>query len=171
MAAFAVRCALASDINAVARIHVASWQRAYRGQVPDAVLDALDPAERAQKWVEWLDKPGHCLLVALHDEAVVGFGSLIRSRDSDASDEVGEVAALYIDPACWRSGAGTALMSAAVAEAQAAGYRIVTLWVLTSNTSARGFYEHIGFVPDGGSKVETIGGAALPHLRYRREVS
>src|SRR6187402_1213737 len=103
MAAFGVRPALLSDIDAVARIHVASWQRAYRGQIPDAVLDALDAAERARKWVEWLDKPGHRLqvAVAVHDAAVVGFCSLIRSRDSDARDDVGEVGALYVDPACW----------------------------------------------------------------------
>jgi len=170
MAVFAVRPALPSEINAVARIHVSSWQRAYRGQIPDAVLDALDPSERARKWIEWLGKAGHGLQVALHDDAVVGFCSLIRSRDSDAKDDVGEVGALYVDPACWRSGAGTALMSAAIAEARAAGYRAVTLWVLTSNTSARHFYEHVGFTPDGGSKVETIGGHALAHLRYRRDV-
>jgi len=171
MAAFAVRPALLNDIDAIARIHVRSWQHAYRGQIPDAVLDALDPAERAQKWLEWLDKPGFLLQVAVRDEAVAGFCSLIPSRDHDASDEVGEVASLYVDPARWRSGAGTALMAAAVAEARAAGKRAVTLWVLTSNTSARQFYERIGFVPDGGSKVETIRGLALPHLRYRRDVS
>lgn len=171
MAPLAVRPALLGDIDSIGRVHVRSWQRAYRGQIPDAVLDALDPAERARKWLEWLDKPGFRLQVAVHDEAVVGFCSLIRSRDDDASDAVGEVAALYVDPASWRSGAGTALMSSALAEARATGYRAVTLWVLTSNTSARQFYEHIGFEPDGGSKVETIRGCALPHLRYRRDAS
>jgi hypothetical protein len=42
MAAIVVRRATLDDAPAIARVHVAAWQRAYRGQMPDAVLDGLD---------------------------------------------------------------------------------------------------------------------------------
>ncbi len=37
-----VRKAAVSDARRVAQIHVASWQAACRGQMPDAVLDNVD---------------------------------------------------------------------------------------------------------------------------------
>lgn len=165
-----VRPALIGDIDAVARIHVRSWQHAYRGMMPDAVLDTLDESKRAARWREWLDKPDHSLQVAVQGGSVVGFCSLIHSRDAGANDAVGEIAALYVDPASWRIGAGTALVDAAVAQAHTVGYRALTLWVLTSNDRARRFYERVGFAPDGESKVETRAGYSLAELRYRRDL-
>jgi len=165
-----IRPALATDLEVVGQIHVRAWQHAYRGQIPDAVLDALDPNERAQKWLAWLGKPGHLLQVAANASGIVGFCSLVQSRDAGANDTTGEIAALYVDPASWRSGAGTALMDAAVLQAHAAGYRVLTLWVLTSNHGAQHFYERVGFARDGQSKVDTRTGYSLAEVRYRREL-
>jgi hypothetical protein len=39
--ATAVRPATPDDADAIASVHVRSWQAAYRGIVPDAMLDAL----------------------------------------------------------------------------------------------------------------------------------
>ncbi len=165
-----VRLALIGDIDAVAGIHVRSWQHAYRGQIPDSVLDALDARERAARWLEWLDKPGRALQVAVREGRLVGFCSLIHSRDEGAGDAVGELAALYVDPAFWRTGAGTALVAAAVAQAYAVGYRTLTLWVLPANDRARRFYERVGFAPDGETKFETRADYSLAEMRYRREL-
>lgn len=165
-----VRPALIGDIDAVARIHVRSWQHAYRGMMPDAVLDALDESKRAARWREWLDKPDYSLQVAVQGGRVVGFCSLIHSRDAGANDAVGEIAALYVDPASWRIGTGTALVAAAVEQAHTVGYRVLTLWVLTSNDRARRFYDRVGFAPDGESKVETRPGYSLAELRYWRDL-
>ncbi|HEU5077372.1 MAG TPA: GNAT family N-acetyltransferase [Polyangiaceae bacterium] len=165
-----VRPALAGDIDAIARIHVRAWQHAYRGQIPDDVLAALDARERAARWREWLERPDHVLQVAVRERVIVGFCSLIRARDADAKDTDGEIAALYVDPESWRTGAGAALVDAAVVQAHALGYRVLTLWVLVSNASARRFYERVGFSPDGESKVETRPGYSLAEMRYRREL-
>ncbi len=165
-----VRRATVGDIAAIAKIHVRSWQHAYRGQIPDSVLDALDESKRAALWLEWLDKPGYLLDVAERAGAIVGFCSLIRCRDESADDTVGEIAALYIDPASWRVGAGTALVDAALVHARAVGYRALTLCVLTTNDRARRFYERVGFASDGASKVDTRPGYSLAELRYRREL-
>ncbi|MHB1536011.1 MAG: hypothetical protein ACYC1D_15655 [Acidimicrobiales bacterium] len=41
--------ALPGDEDAVAAVHVWSWQTAYRGLVPSEYLDSLNPAERARR--------------------------------------------------------------------------------------------------------------------------
>lgn len=121
-------------------------------------------------WLKLLGDPGHVLNVAVHDGNVLGFCSLIRSRDAGSSDEMGEIAAIYVDPMHWRCGAGTALVRAALAAGRDSGYRAISLWVLASNLMGRSFYERLGFAPDGESKLETRGGYSLLEVRYRRDV-
>ncbi len=103
-----IRPAVATDVEAIARIHVASWRYAYRGQIPDAVLDSLDEQRRAALWRGLLDKPEHRLILAELDALIVGFCSVIRSRDGDAQSDVAEVAAIYVEPTHWRRGIGGA---------------------------------------------------------------
>ena len=56
-----IRQAAPSDVDAIARVHVKTWQTAYRGHMPDAHLDALDESRRAAMWAEALGQPaiGH----------------------------------------------------------------------------------------------------------------
>ncbi len=37
-----IRAARPEDAASMARVHVRGWQETYRGQIPDAVLDAPD---------------------------------------------------------------------------------------------------------------------------------
>jgi ribosomal protein S18 acetylase RimI-like enzyme len=184
-----VRRAVAGDVSGIARVHVRSWQSAYRGHVPAAVLDSLDEGKRASRWHELLEAPGHALQVAvlhdaavLHDTAVsqgaggsavsvVGFCSFIPTRDTDAESATGEVAALYVSPERWRSGVGQALLRATLDVARLRRYRAVTLWVLAANVAARAFYEKLGFALDGASKVEERSSYSLTEVRYRIELS
>ncbi|MGH9204942.1 MAG: GNAT family N-acetyltransferase, partial [Acidimicrobiales bacterium] len=52
-----VRTAQAGDKQAVAGVHVRSWQAAYRGLMPDAYLDGLDPDDRAARYTFGSDDP------------------------------------------------------------------------------------------------------------------
>ncbi len=45
-----LRPAEPADAMAVARVHVRSWQAAYRGLLPDAYLDGLRPEDRAARY-------------------------------------------------------------------------------------------------------------------------
>lgn len=45
-----LRVATVEDANAVATVHVRSWQSAYRGLIPDAYLDALSVERRTAVW-------------------------------------------------------------------------------------------------------------------------
>ena len=57
--------------------------------------------------------------------------------------------AIYLHPDARGSGAGAALMRAAMDDAHAAGARRFLLWVNDRNAAARKFYEKLGFVETG----------------------
>jgi ribosomal protein S18 acetylase RimI-like enzyme len=162
------RFATLADVDEIARLHVEAWQSAYRGHMPDAYLDGLDSSKRAAMWSKVIAEPASIVLVATAAEALVGFCSLLPSRDPDAGRTVGEVTAIYVDPALWRAGVGSSLIAATFDSARQRGFTEVTLWVLTSNASARAFYEARGFRTDGQTKTEQRPGFSIHETRYRR---
>lgn len=79
-----IRIALHSDSSEIARVHVRSWQAAYRGHFPQEYLDQLNPSEREELWSRVLvQQPGTCTLAEENGE-IVGFVHCTPSRDSDA---------------------------------------------------------------------------------------
>jgi len=167
-----VRTATIADAPRIAQIHVETWRIAYRGQIPDSVLNALDVGRRTAFWRERFTKAGGSVFVAEHDRLVVGFCDLVPSRDKDADPQAAaEIAAIYVLPRHWRQGAGRALCDCALAEARRRGYATVTLWVLASNDAAKHFYEAMGFSLDGAAKTDKAAdGSDLPEVRFRRAV-
>jgi ribosomal protein S18 acetylase RimI-like enzyme len=167
-----VRIATASDAPRIAKIHVETWRAAYRGQIPDSILNALDVERRTVFWRERIAQERGSVLVAEEGGSVTGFCDLIPSRDKDADPgTVAEIAAIYILPQHWRKGAGRALCQSALAEARKRGCQAVTLWVLASNGAARRFYEAMDFSLDGATKTEwTTDGSELHEVRFRIEI-
>ena len=167
-----VRQATLADARNIAQIHVETWRAAYCGQMPDAVLDALDTDKRATFWNNHLATQPHGTLVVGSDKAIIGFCDLIPSRDKDSDpNEVGEIAAIYVQPAFWRKGAGTALCRFSLQVARLQRYNSVTLWVLASNVAAQRFYEALGFSLDGATKVDhSLNHYELHEVRYRISV-
>ncbi len=163
-----VRIATAVDAPAIAHIHVEAWRVAYRGQMPDAVLDALDVRRRTAFWKEQLGQMSGAIFVAEDGGRIIGFCDLVPSRDKDADARtVAEIRAFYVLPQHWRKGAGRALCDYALAEARSRGCKVVTLWVLVSNSSARCFYEAMGFGLDGAAKTDkTTDGSDLHEVRF-----
>jgi GNAT superfamily N-acetyltransferase len=165
-----LRRATGADANAVARMHVATWQTAYRGIVPDSFLDGMEVAARAARYTFDRLGPGDpATWIAVDDDRVVGMVSISPSRDEDLP-EVGEVQALYVSPERWRSGAGTQLMARAEALLVQAGFRDALLWVLRDNARGRAFYEATGWRADGRSKTLEIGGREVVEVRYRKSL-
>lgn len=163
-----MRRAVVSDADAIAVVHMRTWQAAYRGLMPSDFLEQLDVAARAERWRHNLSDT-HGDHFVMEDDAgrVVGFCSLLPSPNSDDDETIGVIAALYIDPPHWRRGFGAALMQVATARARARGFRELWLWVLEGNESARRFYECLGFQADGSEKSEPYGDAKLRVLSYR----
>ncbi len=164
-----VRRATLADADAIGRVHVEAWQAAYRGVMPEAFLDGLDPAQRAERWRERLRAadPAVDVLVVIDSGAVAGFAVAGSSRDDDAG-AAGELRAINLTPAAWGRGLGSALLRAAEDALVARGYRDATLWVAHANQRARRFYEHHGWSADGRERQEQVLGATVDEVRYRR---
>jgi GNAT superfamily N-acetyltransferase len=145
---------------------------AYRGQLPDALLDSLSVDQRTRWWGEgWWgeDLARRGLLVAETDDAILGFVAAGPSRDDHATQATGEVYAIYAEPDEWGHGIGRHLMERALDELRSAGFTQATLWVVESNQRARDFYEMGGWHADGSRRTEQLqgGGAEAMELRYR----
>jgi ribosomal protein S18 acetylase RimI-like enzyme len=164
-----VRQANISDASRIAEIHVDAWRAAYRGQMPDDVLENLDVEKRAVSWRRRLTDRPRGIFVAEPDREIVGFCDMIPSRDKDADFKViAEIVAIYVHPGCWRKGAGRALCSFALESARLENFTAVTLWVLASNKPAWDFYEAMGFCLDGATKVDrSFGHYELHEVRFR----
>lgn len=144
-----------------------AWQWAYRGLMPDTLLDALDPARRAGGWTRLVREgtaPPH---VAVSGTALAGFSHADTSRDDDAGPQTGEVTSLYLREDHVGTGLGRRLWEAALDQLHGSGHTEVTVWVLDTNKRGRAFYERMGLAPDGAAKTEMLNGSPLTEVRYR----
>ena len=160
-----VRRAVPDDAEDIGRVNVLAWQVAYDGHMPAGYLASLDPSARADTWRERMQtmQPDQAIFVAVDDsDTIIGFAACGNDSDSDA----GQVFAIYVDPPRWGTGAGRALMDAAVAHLTTAGPRPVLLWALDGNERARRFYERYGFAADGATGRHTIPDGEVPTLRF-----
>lgn len=165
MTEITIRRAMPDDADRLSEVHVRTWQIAYEGLIPQAVLDSLDITARAARWRTTLENPkakGRTW-VALAGDELIGFSSSGPARGDDAPWPL-ELWALYVHPLRHGSGAGRMLADAAIGDLPA------FLWVLEGNARAIRFYEKIGFAFDGVTKDERTGGVVLHELRMVRGI-
>jgi ribosomal protein S18 acetylase RimI-like enzyme len=164
-----IRPATVDDAEGIARVHIATWQRAYAHALPAAYLDGLELAPRVERWRSNIGEaaPPVQAYVAVVDDRVVGFVAVGPQR-ADGWGQ-GEVYAIYVHPDHWSTGAGWALLDRGVVHLREAGFTEVSLWVLADNPRARRFYERYGLTFDGTTKQDTIG-ADSPHATVVDEV-
>ena len=162
-----LRRATPDDADDIARVHVASWRAAYRGVVPDSVLDALDPIARARQWSANIAEPVRHVALARAGGRVVGFCSSQPRRDEGLGERVAEITAIYVAPRAWGQGVGRALLAAELPRLASAGFVAVVLWVLDANARAQRFYRAAGFAADGARRL-ALGELAIPEHRLTR---
>jgi GNAT superfamily N-acetyltransferase len=164
-----VRLALPADAHAVAAVHVRAWQHAYAGLMPAEQLAALDPAERAARYTFGTDDPDRpTTFVAEAAGEIAGFVTFGPARTSPDAPGAGEIYALNVDPARWRSGVGRLLLADACARLAARGHALAVLWMLDGNERAARFYESLGWALDGGRASTVVWRIDTNQIRYRR---
>jgi ribosomal protein S18 acetylase RimI-like enzyme len=167
-----IRPAQPEDAAAIALLHIRTWQAAYRGQLPDPFLTALDAdIDRRTAWWERsianAESRSQRQLVALDGDRVVGFVTFGPSEDEPREPRIGQVYAIYVDSGYWDRGYGRDLFTSAVRGLTDAGFSAATCWVLETNSRARRFYEAAGWITDGAHKTEQRGEVELREVRYR----
>lgn len=165
-----IRPAKPGDEMAVARVHVRSWQVAYRTLLPDDYLNQLRPEDRADKYdFVSLDPAKPHTILADGNGVIHGFATTAPSRDQDLAGHA-ELYALYVDPEQWNRGIGAALVSAARDRLAALGFQNALLWVLAGNARAERFYQIDGWTPDGNRRTDTVWGITVNEARYLRDL-
>ena len=171
--ALTVRAARPDDSEAIADAHVRGWLTAYRGLVPDAILDGLSVERRTAAWRDTIstqaaaDTPGRTWVVEAAGQ-VQGFASTGAIRDQAMGlAAAGEVFAIYLAPEARGRGLGRAIFGHAVDDLRARGFDPIVVWVFEANADARRFYEAAGFQPDGARQPVDFGDTSLPEIRYR----
>ena len=136
----------------MARVNVRSWQEAYRGLMPDEVLDAPGfAAARERFWTTALTDERYRenrVAVAERDGELIGIAMSGPPLDNGA-EWSRQLYVLYVYAADYGTGAGQALLDAVVDPEES-----VALWVADPNPRAQAFYRKHGFVADGSTQVE-----------------
>jgi GNAT superfamily N-acetyltransferase len=149
MGSLIVRQARAEDAKAMARIHVQSWQEAYRGLMADEILDRPGFVERRERfWTAALGDERYSanrVAVAERGGELVGIASAGPAEDADARWPA-QLYVLYVLAADHGTGAGSGLLAAVIGDDHAG------LWVADPNPRAQAFYRKHGFRPDGARK-------------------
>jgi ribosomal protein S18 acetylase RimI-like enzyme len=171
-----VRDAVIDDAPAIAAIHVGCWRHAYRGLVPQALLDSLDVTRRVAQWRRVLGEDGAApergaTLVSVDaDDVVTGFAQTGVPQDGTGDGSLGELYAIYLDPEAIGTGVGRTLLAAATDRLRAAGFTSARLDVLPGNDRAIRVYEAAGWRADGEPWDVEHGDHVLPHQRYVRDL-
>jgi GNAT superfamily N-acetyltransferase len=158
-----IRPGTPEDADAVAHVHVETWQAAYAHALPRDQLGSLSLAERAE-----LHRHRPPTFVADVDGEVVGFVSVGASRDAGSN---GELYAIYVHPTHWGTGVGRALIDAGEQELVELGHPDAILWVLDDNPQARRSYELAGWSTDGAARNINVFGVEVREIRYAKRLT
>jgi ribosomal protein S18 acetylase RimI-like enzyme len=170
-APFTIRNGAPDDAPALARTHVAAWEAAYRGQIPDEAIQAMTVERREEMWARHLaDRPLGTLVIEEADR-VVGFASFGPAEDESLGPATGEVYGIYLLPEVIGTGVGRDLFARATERLRAAGFASAILWVLETNERARRFYEAAGWRWDGATSAHRFDCAERPIVRYVSRLS
>jgi len=160
-----IRYATTEDAKALGYIHSQSWKVAYKGIIPDNVLDNITEEKREKYFLKALSENREEDALIFKNNVPVGLTCIGRCRDEDKDSSYGEIWGIYILPTYWNQGIGIELMNWGMGQLKIKGYSKATLWVLEENYNARKFYEKVGFCHDHTVKEINIG-KKLNEIRY-----
>ncbi|QBR75018.1 GNAT family N-acetyltransferase [Microbacterium sediminis] len=155
-----IRPAVPDDAEAIGRIHVAVWQHAYAGLLPQQALDELDPVARGAWWRKGLITGAASAWVAVRGGEIVGFAG---AGPAVGEPEITQLYTLYVLPEHHGTGVAGPLTAAAIGDGPA------LLNVLDGNARAIRFYEKIGFRFDGHTSTERLFGIEVVEHRMIRD--
>ncbi len=162
-----IREASVADAVGIARVHVDTWRSAYRGIVPDSLLDELSYEQRAALWERILEPPTSTFTYVAEDpttQQIIGFVSGGPAMDREDPLYKGELYTIYILEAYQRQGLGKQLFYLTVERLIEMGLDSMLIWVYTDNP-ARRFYESLGGQLVGRQSYEE-GGVMLEQVSY-----
>jgi ribosomal protein S18 acetylase RimI-like enzyme len=176
-----VRAARASDAEGLARVQVTSWQGAFAGLVPEAVIAELasDDAARqfAERWRDAISAPPtskhrvHVAVAEPGDPEILGFAASGPATDEDLWPGTdGELYELHVTPAVAGAGHDERLLNAVADTFGEDGFSTGYTWALAGDSARIGFLEGAGWATDG-SRSNLDMGVKVPVVRLHTRLS
>jgi ribosomal protein S18 acetylase RimI-like enzyme len=158
---FEIRVATVDDAMALGAMHVAAWREAYFPHIlSEASFGVATAADRGARYVELLSANTGTTWLAVCGDEIIGHSAAVIAE----ADEPGELelVSIYLLAKAYGSGAGQALLDAAI------GDRSACLWVAAENPRAISFYRRNGFEVVGEPVRRTFILDELDELRMAR---
>jgi ribosomal protein S18 acetylase RimI-like enzyme len=144
-----IRQAKPNDAPAIAIVNIASWHSTYRGLVADEVLDGMEFEQYRAKWENILAHQekgnGFCFAAENESGEMIGYSCGGKNRHDKFTFD-GELFAIYLLREYQGKGIGKKLFLTSIEEFRKQNISSFLLFVLSSNTGSRKFYE--SFKPD-----------------------
>jgi ribosomal protein S18 acetylase RimI-like enzyme len=148
-----IRYATAKDADLLGHIYPIAYCSAYRGLIPDSVLNKINSRYMKKLFYEIITKKLEKVALIYENNKVAGFMSIGKYSGKDLDNTWGEIKRIHLLPSFRGRGIGTEFLTWGLNELSSMGYKKVCLWVFEKNTRARHFYEKFGFTHDGKIKV------------------
>jgi GNAT superfamily N-acetyltransferase len=187
-----VRPAVPADAGEIARIQLSTWRQAYRRILPRHVLDGLDEAWMAGRWLAAIESPPsprHRVLIAVEQQErssapegsyLVGFAAsgeadeAARAPDEDESalgPTVASITDLVVEPRWGRRGHGSRLLAACVDLWREDGFTTALAWAFEADPATRAFLGAAGWEPDGAVRALDVDDLLVPQLRLHTDLT
>lgn len=129
------------DLPAVGRLYTDSWERTYRGLIPDQVLDDMTPEKSTEKWRDYIARRENAMFVVERGGAVDGFVACcpFPQRENSALLD-----SLHVAPQTQGNGWGRRLIARAARWAREEGFGELVIFVVQGNERAEGLYRGLG---------------------------
>jgi GNAT superfamily N-acetyltransferase len=162
-----IRAAGLADADAIAQLHVHSWQTAYRGILSDEFLRGDLHENRRVLWHTRLSDTHRADQLVLVDEqggALLGFACAYLEADPEWGCLLDN---LHVVPDLKGKGLGRQLMSAVAQHVLRSNpHGRLHLWAYEQNLAARRFYEHLGGVNTLRHAELALDGTQVNAIRY-----
>lgn len=144
MTAFVIRHPRPGEAEALAELHLRTWEETCAGRFPASAWGPDARTARLTMWSALCDSPppGVRLAVAETGDGLIGFAGTGPNQDEQPL-RARQVWFMYVVASAHGSGFGQSLLD------EVLGGDAATLWVLDGNHRAIAFYTRNGFRPDG----------------------
>lgn len=144
---FTIRHPQLHEAESIASVHIASWEEAYAGILPDQLWNEDAYERRVDSWRQMLADQAHRARTRVTevDGSVVGIAQIGPPREEDIEVDH-ELYMIYLLEDHQGTGASSAMLE------ELLNNKSASLWVLKDNPRAHAFYRKHGFEPDGLEK-------------------
>lgn len=167
---YIIRKASMDDVNDIARIHVNSWQEAYKGLMPQRFIESYTFDKRHKLWTNIIERELAAVFVAVSHDECLGFlcvGQLKFMEDTQTY----ELSSIYINSSYIGVGIGQSLYKECEKYLLVRGAEQVTVWALDSNKRALNFYAKLGFRLTGQTSKEQAEEVVLNDVELSKTLS